>query len=196
MRKLLQFGNRKLPKTTAIFNLPEVVTCIGSTEWCRKNCYAKKASRMYKAVKAYREAMFIESQKPEFITNICLDLYKFLLVKHPEGSVRIHESGDFYNQEYLDKWIEIASRYNNNVFYAYTKAFNLDFSKRPSNFIVRGSIDPSSPPECVEKAKQLDGLAICVDQKEGIIDNTFNCPGSCKTCSYCLKPGDVLFHRH
>ena len=52
---LLQKGNRKLPKTTLIFNLPAIESCPASTEECRKWCYARKAERQYPVVKKYRD---------------------------------------------------------------------------------------------------------------------------------------------
>lgn len=36
--------------------------------------------------------------------------------------VRIHESGDFYNGEYLQAWVEAAKRFPNVIFYGYTKS--------------------------------------------------------------------------
>ena len=35
---------------------------------------------------------------------------------------RIHGSGDYFNQNYFDAWLEIAKRYPHILFYAYTKA--------------------------------------------------------------------------
>jgi hypothetical protein len=36
--------------------------------------------------------------------------------------VRIHVSGDFYNQSYMRSWMRVASRSPSNLYYAYTKA--------------------------------------------------------------------------
>ena len=51
--------------------------------------------------------------------------------------VRIHDSGDFYSMEYLNKWVQIA--YDNPTvrFYAYTKSFKFfNGRKLPDNFDV------------------------------------------------------------
>jgi hypothetical protein len=36
-------------------------------------------------------------------------------------AIRIHATGDFYSQSYLNKWIEIAAALPSVDFYAYTK---------------------------------------------------------------------------
>lgn len=49
----------------------------------------------------------------------------------------IHSSyGFFYNQEYLEKWCEIAERRHNVIFYTYIHRSGADFSIVPSNFKV------------------------------------------------------------
>ena len=113
------------------------------------------------------------------------------------ATIRIHESGDAYSQEYLNKWLEIATALPLVTFYMYTKSFMLDFSKRPKNLIVRGSIDPSSKQLEIDAAMKLDGVAETRDGKQpAIVSDAKECPGSCKTCDYCLKPGNVWFKLH
>lgn len=54
---------------------------------------------------------------------------KNLLSEKPQiKQIRIHESGDFYKGEYFDAWLQIAKRFPNIEFYAYTKA--LPFVKK------------------------------------------------------------------
>ena len=58
--------------------------------------------------------------------------------------VRIHESGDFYNGEYLKAWIEVARMMPKNKFYAYTKSLrywiaNMDFVDHLPNFVLTAS---------------------------------------------------------
>ena len=62
----------------------------------------------------------------------------------PKGCkyVRIHASGDFFNQSYFDMWIEICKQNSEVVFWAYTKSLNY-WVKRindiPNNFILTAS---------------------------------------------------------
>lgn len=39
-------------------------------------------------------------------------------------AIRIHAAGDFYNQEYFDKWIHFAQRHKHIEIWAYTKSVN------------------------------------------------------------------------
>ena len=41
-----------------------------------------------------------------------------------QGTIRIHVSGDFYNQSYFDAWVIVATLNPDIHFYAYTKAIN------------------------------------------------------------------------
>jgi len=192
MSKLLSRGNHKLPKTTAIFNLPAVMTCPRSTPECRKYCYARKAERMYPQVLPFRLTNLALTKSSAFVTDVSKELKNSRTV----DTVRIHESGDFYDQKYLDKWITIAKTFPKLVFYAYTKSFHLDFSKRPSNFIVIFSDDRNKLPQY---HKALDGVARVIMKNEPVPNGFFLCPGDCKTCNYCYnlnKPKSVAFRIH
>jgi hypothetical protein len=61
---------------------------------------------------------------------------------HNAGIIRIHSSGDFFNQDYFDSWLEVATKNPNILFYAYTKALPF-WVKRldciPKNFILTAS---------------------------------------------------------
>jgi len=184
---MLSYGNRKLPTTMGIFNLPAVKTCPGSTPECRKWCYARKAERMYPQVLPFREKNFKISLLDAFENNIITELSK----KRKVNTVRVHESGDFYNQAYLDKWIEIAKKTPNIMFYAYTKVHWLDFSKRPDNFIVLLSDDNK---EFKNKWHLFDGVASVSEKHVDSVKDGHVCPGSCKTCSYCYSNKKVFKH--
>ncbi len=42
--------------------------------------------------------------------------------------LRVHDSGDFYSQLYLNKWRKIAAACPSVFFYSYTKSLHLDFT--------------------------------------------------------------------
>ena len=188
----LSRGNHKLPSSIGIFNLPRLVTCPGATDWCKKWCYTAKAERQYKKVLPFRNTNLELSKSQEFVGLITDEIKRSRL-----KTIRIHESGDFYNQEYLDKWIEIANNLPGVTFFAYTKSYHLlDFSKVPANFIVRASMDSTTPLTIREKYSKLFLVA---DIKEGeAAPGYFVCPGSCKTCTYCYTKGNgnVCFNKH
>ena len=78
-----------------------------------------------------REFNFRASKGPEFVANAGRDLAGIRA-----KTIRVHDSGDFYNQDYLNKWIAIAKQFPDKKFYAYTKSFHLNYSEMPSNFKV------------------------------------------------------------
>lgn len=54
-------------------------------------------------------------------------------------AVRIHDSGDFFSQDYLDDWLEIARLVPDVLFYAYTKQVQLTKDNErtfPPNFLT------------------------------------------------------------
>lgn len=177
----VSFGNKKLPKDTLIFNIPARVTCPGRTKFCGAKCYALKAERIYPQVLPARQANFEETRRPAFRDHMEETIRKHA---HKIKRVRVHESGDFYNQAYLQDWFFIAQRFPGITFYAYTKSFHLNFDAKPGNFVLIASFDKSTGPAA---------LANYYARKEAF-SNTFtivgkdekaNCVQDCTVCSKC-----------
>lgn len=192
---LLSKGNHKLPSDIAIFNLPHMTTCPGATEECKRYCYANKAERLYPATYPFRKKNFKLSQQADFVDQVSAALRRMRVLR----AVRIHESGDFYNQKYLDKWVEIAKRFPGIIFTAYTKSLHLDFTaaKKLKNFVLFASMDPTTP-KFMKEANTLQHKAIVIQKGEKVPRGYFECPGSCKQCDHCYKPRakSVAFHKH
>jgi hypothetical protein len=116
-------------------NLVRRNTCPGALA-CRAVCFAKQGRYTMKNVKAARAHNLALSQDDSFTAFIIGDLARMRTV----NTVRIHDSGDFYSQEYLNKWAIIARALPYITFYAYTKSLTLDFSSLPENFKVTQSL--------------------------------------------------------
>lgn len=117
------------------FNLSAVKTCPGKTNLCTKYCYATKGHFQYESVQRKYESNYKISMSNDFVKL----MNEKLSVN--ERFFRIHSSGDFYNQEYFDKWVEIA-RYNSHIkFLAYTRNYTIDTSNRPSNLVLIYTVD-------------------------------------------------------
>lgn len=195
---IFSFGNLKLPKTTAIFNLPRMLTCPGATPLCKQICYASKAERMHRVVRTHRHDMFMLSKTNAFpwILETALDRLPKTVT-----AVRIHESGDFYDQRYLDTWINAMKKFPQLTFYAYTKSSRLNFT-RPDNFVIRLSMDSTSEPYVYDSINKFDGISWLQQKGEELpdwinVENPLVCPGDCKVCSYCLKKGgDLVIPEH
>jgi hypothetical protein len=113
-------------------------TCPGA-DHCREVCYAKQGMYRFNNVKVARQKALDATMDVNFVETMIEDLTKFF--KKGINTVRVHDSGDFYSQEYLDKWYSIASQMPWMKFYAYTKALNLDlFTNKPDNFQIIQSL--------------------------------------------------------
>jgi len=129
-------GNEKLKKTrTVSFNLPAIKAC-PMAGVCASVCYATQGAYVYPNVQASRAYNFdIAQHNPGFQDMLIHDLK---LIK--QSSIRIHDSGDFFNQAYLNAWIAAMKQFPDKQFYAYTKSLHLDYSAKPDNFQIVQSV--------------------------------------------------------
>ena len=71
------------------------------------------------------------------------DLIDMSLLMHPPKKlVRIHESGDFWTENYMKAWMMVAQERPQQKFYAYTKSLGMWYNLResiPSNFYLTAS---------------------------------------------------------
>ena len=104
------------------FSLPAYKTITGKTvcpfaKDCIKYCYAKKGNYKYPSVIKGLNKRYELSKTDEFIPQ----MNATIILQRPTH-IRIHDSGDFYSIEYLNKWIQIANTNKDVIFYAYTKS--------------------------------------------------------------------------
>jgi hypothetical protein len=65
-----------------------------------------------------------------------------LTMQPPKELVRVHESGDFFTENYLKAWLMVAKQRPKQTFYAYTKSLGMWLNLRdiiPSNFYLTAS---------------------------------------------------------
>ena len=186
--------NKKLVpnKETAfiIWNLPAVITCPYRTKECEKFCYAKKAEKAYPTVLPSRERNLAESKKAEFAVNMTETILQIAKgTKKKNIIVRIHESGDFYNQSYVNAWLEIMDNCKADrriKFIAYTKSFKFfDGVKLPKNFSLRASIWSDTKPEQLEIVKRNNWNIYTAVESFKVGDSFTRC--KCKDCATCGK---------
>lgn len=129
--------NSKLKKAefyTVNFGIPALKTC-PMKDVCGKFCYANKGAYTWPVVKKAYEHRFEQTKRPNF-PELAL---KALKSKKKLQKVRIHDSGDFYNKEYLYKWFKIAESMPEIEFYAYTKQVKLlkdNWKNKPANLTI------------------------------------------------------------
>lgn len=180
----ISFGNRKLPVTTAVFNICSATDCpsrkLGLCQVINAGhrCYALRDEQFYTGPLGYRrrqEKLWDSLSAEEFA-------HQFLAVvkarRHRTKALRLNEAGDFRNQADVDKASIIAgilSDYRIKV-YCYTARSDLDFSGVHSNLVINGS------------GFKVHGEFRFVKDRSEVPAGYRVCRGSCKTCSRCQRP--------
>ena len=132
MANSLLTQNSKLKKTSKVlglkvfnFGIPAYKSASGKltcpmADECVKFCYAKKGAYIWGNVKPAFERRYELTKTSDFIVEMNAEIQK----KKPQY-MRVHDSGDYYSREYLQKWIEIAKNNPNVRFYSYTNMVEL-----------------------------------------------------------------------
>lgn len=119
----LKETSKKLGLKILNFSIPAYKSVTGETickyaKICVKYCYAQKGNyTRFPKIGELMEQKFILSKTVNFVPLMNIEIKK----KKAEA-IRIHDSGDFYSKEYLNKWIQIAKDNSDVNFYAYTKS--------------------------------------------------------------------------
>jgi len=180
-------GNKKLGRIPNISTIP-VKDC-GNCSACMHDCYALKAWRMYPNV---RDAWKKNSKAFHFDSFHAFNYVHEYLVKKKPAFFRIHQAGDFLDQNNLNAWCNIARGHPGTKFLAFTKMHDLDFGDVPDNLAIVLSVFPAMdlPLQGMPIAFLQDGTEARIPQ------NTFVCPGQCKDCKHCWDKKSVVFNKH
>ena len=184
----ITFGNKKLPKTTAIYNIGTWFLCPGRLEgYCELNdvCYAKCREVMGSVIKSrLNNYYYWKTNDVKTIAEFISYSIKLATLKgNKVNLLRFNEVGEIEDQEDLNKMIDIS-----NIIYAltgvksytYTHNRNLNYDVNRPNLIICGSgfmID-----NCFTVVKSED--------YEEYVNSTncIECPQKCELCgSICSK---------
>jgi hypothetical protein len=155
--QLLKFqqGNAKLGKNIFTFSLPAGHACPFANECLSKadkltgkltdgpntqfRCFAASAEAVYPNVRLARWHNFDLLKKLNSVKAADL-----ILASLPKKAniVRIHVSGDFFNESYFLAWLQVAKLRPEVLFYAYTKSliYWVNYIKEiPSNLVLNAS---------------------------------------------------------
>lgn len=132
-------GNAKLSKAIATFSLPAGHTCPFAKEChskanrltgkvidgahCQFRCFAATQELRYPSVRNSRWKNFDLIRNARTVENMANLIQKSLPVGI--GIVRVHVSGDFFNENYFVAWLNVALNNPQIIFYGYTKALPL-----------------------------------------------------------------------
>jgi hypothetical protein len=157
IKSLLKFskGNAKLSQKIFTFSLPAGYSCPGAKECLSRagrhsgeitdgletkfRCFSASSEAQFPEVRAQRWHNFDALKgktTEEMVALISASLPKKATI------IRVHVSGDFFNEQYFDAWLEVARQNPGRTFYAYTKSLHLWVGKRdtiPQNFKLNAS---------------------------------------------------------
>jgi len=150
-------GNAKLDKTIYTFSLPAGHSCPFAFECEAKadkktgkltdgknqvfRCFAASQEALYPTVRNARWHNY-EILKRLRTSDQMVDVIQSSLPKKA-SIVRVHVSGDFFNQKYFDAWMQVAKNNPERKFYAYTKSIPYWLERRgsiPKNFSLTSSM--------------------------------------------------------
>lgn len=179
----IAFGNKKLPKTTAIYNIGTWFLCEGRLKgFCELHevCYAKCREIMGNTIKSrLNNYYFWKTNDAQRIANFIVYSIKAESMKEDKiNLLRFNEVGEFENQEDLEKMVEISNIVYNETnvnSYTYTHNRELDFNIDRPHLTINGSgfmidnqfsvVPPSEYKRYVES------------------HNCFKCPQKCEMCN-------------
>lgn len=150
------FGNAKLDVEVAIFDLPAGYSCpfarachsradrvtgkITDGKHTEFRCYAASMEARISNVRDKRWFNFEQLKRVKTRQGMT-DLILASLLPMAR-IVRIHSSGDFFNQAYFDAWLAVAQQRPKTKFYAYTKALPFWLKRKadiPKNLVLTAS---------------------------------------------------------
>jgi hypothetical protein len=187
---MLLKGNKKLGKSIYHFPLPAIQTCTPS-KWCKKHCYALHGIYVIhkKMIDKCHQRNYFTTMEDSFIQDISFEISK-KKIKY----VRIHTSGDFYDNRYVWKWYQIALYHPETKFLAFTKRIDLagplqEFAKLP-NVSIKESLDPTIANPGIEGVPKA-----YIQGTPG--ENGHICSGYCSECFECWnKNTNIILPAH
>jgi hypothetical protein len=106
---------------------------------CLLFCYYFKVLKGLRGVVlAAVKSNFYASLRPDFVDRMVAELRSMEAGVNGIRYVRVHDGGDLYSQSYIQKWVEIALRLPELIFFIYTKSLHFDLAplERLPNFVV------------------------------------------------------------
>jgi len=209
--KHAKWGNRKLRKNILIYNLGSAEKCpsrkLGLCQLDNpRDCYAWNAEKQYPAPGPYRERqlhIWKTSSKEKLAEQFGqkIEGHKRYWKFHPNEPrlVRFDESGDFYDQEDVDKMEYIATKLkkeHNADTYVYTARRDLDYSNVKN---LQINFSGSRPPP--ERDAPNSNIYKVVDKVPEDAENVCPCAegyttdicGDCVQCS--LEKGKTIYEK-
>jgi hypothetical protein len=119
VRGLLTQGNRKLGESIHVWSIPAGGEfCPGATDTCNRVCYAQKSRFLLEGVQARLAWCWEQAQREDFVPRMVKEIKRRGCLV-----IRVHTSGDFPDEVYAGRWLEIMRQCPKPRFYFYTRSW-------------------------------------------------------------------------
>ena len=154
--------NTKLGALVHAWSILAGETCPGKTKLCTRLCYAKHGNFLWDTVTNAHSSNADFADTEDFAEWMIHELKrKFVRV------LRVHVAGDFFNEKYINDWIQIVRECPETKFYAYTRSWRVEalfprliaLANEP-NIQLWWSIDRESGPAPLVPGVRMAYLAI------------------------------------
>jgi hypothetical protein len=215
MSQPITFDNSKLIGTGVFDTMAGPRSCGGTCLNCHTcfnaGCYANRDQNL-------RPTVLLKRRINTYLAMHDLEWLKIKIIEQLESRpdieiIRIHSSGDFFSQRYVDTWREIAKHFPDKFFYFYTKVehlFNfhdfiaLDNVNRVKSILPDGQINYGDPEwvyrmedkyPMIETCHYHDPRFMHFDAEKGkrVFDEIHCGAGH---CTKCLFNEYMLFFKH
>jgi hypothetical protein len=141
MKKSSQNGITVVNWTIPAFQSVSGLKTCPNAGLCAVGCYARSGTYRFSNVARAHEEKLKLTQNDAFIQLMIAEINQWLAKKSVSSlKVRIHDAGDFYSMEYMQRWQAIMSHFETNPlvsFYAYSKQVKMFKGLTlPSNFVL------------------------------------------------------------
>jgi hypothetical protein len=193
----LRTGTSKLHDVYT-FDLLPILGCINHKA-CSNNCYALNGQRMRPDVYNMRLIHTYLARERSAVLNTMLD--KSIDELSCKSVVRPHASGDFFGEDYAQRWSILMRYHKDKTFYTYSKSksrYIYHMNELPNVNIIP-SDEPFNGRNFAPMTEVLDfisspqgrGWTIC----PATLDSSLKCN---KDCRYCIEKGNrkIVFVQH
>lgn len=200
----LEGGNKKTGisnsknQTVMVWNLPPVITCPGA-DGCLHYCYnADTRVDVFPIERWCCNLYWVTEKRDELICKLNEQMNK---TANPV--VRLHSSGDFFSNEYIDLWEEVVDQHPLAFFWGYTRSWRIPellkslerLRARPNVQLIASLDEGDIPPK---------GWRFCIVGEEPYREGMFNCPEqyiggpNCLDCGICFhdERSNIYFAKH
>jgi Gene product 88 len=139
MKKSSQNGITVVNWTIPAFQSKTGLRTCPNAGLCAVGCYARQGAYIWGNVSKAHEAKLELTQTDAFVSEMISEIETWLKKRNTKHlKVRIHDAGDFYNETYLNRWLEVMAHFKTETrvsFYAYTKQVEMFKKYQNENLI-------------------------------------------------------------